>query len=168
MSFLCGAREARCPKTLLVISKCTQVLLTATGEIEGDIQALVSQKAAWVAGGAPRGPTPRLLKFQETLESQCTASTQKSTRFSSKTGFLTGDVNTLFSALLQFLKYSSDPAGTVPNACTSVEASGSEDPELSVGAAPGLPLSWCRAVACGCFPDPSARGPGSAARTAAL
>lgn len=40
MSFLCGAGEARCPKTLQVISKCTQVLLAATGEVEGEIQAL--------------------------------------------------------------------------------------------------------------------------------
>lgn len=138
----------------MVISKCTQVLLAAPGETEAEFRPWVSQKTAWTAArGASRPPAPSSQVSGNFGKLSARRLLRKAPAFFLfKMGSLTGDVNTLFSALLQSLKYPSDAAGAVLHVCTSAEAcspraSGLEAPELSAGPAPALPSGSFRVTA---------------------
>lgn len=154
VSFLDGAREERCPKpwwsSASALKFCLQPL-----ETEAEFRPWVSQKTAWTAArGASRPPHPIFSSFSNLWKVSARRLLKKAPAFFLfKMGSLTGNVNTLFSALLlQSLKYSSDAAGAILHVCTSAEArsptaSGLESPELSAGPAPAFPSGSFRATA---------------------
>lgn len=146
-------------QTLVAIGKGARAPPAAAGETEGETQVPGEWGDRWAGGGAGGGS--RVARAGRSSSGgfgkpwRGIHSERQQLSFFLKWDFLTGNVNTFFSVLLQFLKYGSDPAGTVLNVCTSANALCSprprvwRSPELSASPAPTLLPGPLRGIAVG-------------------